>query len=210
MNRIRVKICGITNEDDAVAAGRAGVDAVGLVFWSRSPRAVDVESACRIVSVLPPLTSAIGLFLDPTAEEVATVLAQVRLHALQFHGLETAQDCQKMSAGRPFIKAISAATLKLGSAAAAYPEASALLVDAHAAGEAGGTGHSFDWSLLAAAGNAPWILAGGLTANNVAEAVARSGVTAVDVSSGVESAPGKKDAAAMQAFVQAAQRGVRR
>lgn len=198
----RIKICGITNEGDALAAVAAGADAIGLVFYPPSPRAVSVDEAVRILSVLPPFVSSVGLFLDPEVAAVDEVLNVVPLSMLQFHGRESAAFCHSFK--RPYLKALGLAGNRPLNADD-YVDAAALLFDSHAPGEAGGTGKTFDWQRLPRT-QRPVILAGGLTPQNVGEAVRQVRPYAVDVSSGVELAPGRKDPSLMKAFVEEVQR----
>ena len=195
--RTRVKICGITRPEDGREAAALGADAIGLVFVERSPRRVDVDPARAICAALPPLTTSVGLFMNAEPAFVRSVLEAVPLNWLQFHGDESADYCR--SFGRPYIKA-----LPMGSPDsvdyADWPDASALLLDAHAAGGMGGSGQRLDWSALTPP-ERPWILAGGLSPDNVAEAVRALKPTAVDVSSGVESAPGIKSGNLMNQFL---------
>lgn len=195
--RTRVKICGITRPDDGREAAELGADAIGLVFVERSPRNVDLETARAICRALPPLTASVGLFMNAGAEFVRTVIEQVPLNWLQFHGDEPAAFCR--SFGRPYIKA-----LPMGSPDsvdyAGWPDASALLLDAHAAGGMGGSGQRLDWSRLTPP-DRPWILAGGLAPDNVAEAMRALRPPALDVSSGVESAPGIKSGNLIDQFM---------
>jgi len=204
--RTRVKICGITRREDAVAAVRAGADAVGFVFVAGSPRAIDVTSARRIAAVLPAFVTPVGLFLDAPDDEVRAAIGDWPELVPQFHGNESAADCERH--GRRYLKAIGvgeAGMLPEEGALAPFTGAGGFLFDSHAPGEQGGTGRTFDWSALAARppGTRPLILAGGLHPDNVAEAVRRVAPWAVDVSSGVESAKGIKDHGAMRAFVAA-------
>ncbi len=200
--RTRIKICGITSLEDAHAAVHAGADAIGLVFHDASPRHVAVETAHAIAWALPPFVTVVGLFVDAPAERIAAVLDAVPLGLIQFHGAETADDCRRY--GRPYIKAIPMrADVDLAHAAAAYPDAAALLVDSHHAAMAGGSGETFDWTRLPASLGRPLVLAGGLTPGNVAQAVAMVRPYAVDVSSGVEKRRGVKDTDKMAAFVRA-------
>ena len=202
----RIKVCGLTRVEDVQAAVAAGVDAIGLVFFSGSKRAVDVAQAQAVVRTLPPLVSAVGLFVNADAAEVAAVLQQVPLDVLQFHGDETAAFCRQFA--RPYIKAVRvAAAADIDAAARDFTDARALLLDAAVPGQYGGTGQRFDWQLLPAQMPMPWLLAGGLDADNVAQAIAQSRAVAVDVSGGVESAPGIKDVAKMAAFIRQARGG---
>ncbi|MCP2039726.1 phosphoribosylanthranilate isomerase [Neisseria sp. HSC-16F19] len=199
---VRSKICGITRPEDAVAAARLGADAIGLVFYAGSKRHVDIPTAQIIVAALPPLVSVVGLFVNATAAEVQTVLTQVPLDVLQFHGDEDDDFCRQFA--RPYLKAVRVQSADdIQAACTRFPGARALLFDAYHPQAYGGTGHSFDWTLLPSALPKPWVLAGGLTPDNVAQAIAVSGAAAVDVSGGVESAPGIKDAGKMAAFLQA-------
>lgn len=195
----RVKICGITRIEDALAAAEAGADAIGLMFVATSPRHVDLAQAVKIRRALPPFVAAVAVFLDASRERVREVVQALRPDLLQFHGNESEDYCT--ASGLPFIKTVP----MLGDAAArmldAYPRASALLLDSHARGESGGTGRTFDWGRLPAALRQPMILAGGLKPANVAEAVRVARPYAVDVSSGVESAPGIKDSKLIRDFM---------
>lgn len=202
MNRVRIKICGITRVEDALAAAAAGADAVGLVFFAGSKRCVDAARAREIVAALPPFVSAVGLFVNAGADEVRRVLDIVPLDLLQFHGDEDAAYCRRF--GRPYLKAVRVRSADdIRRAQAAYPDVRALLLDAYVEGEYGGTGRSFDWSLLPQDLGQNWVLAGGLTPQNVAAALAASRAPAVDVSGGVEAAAGIKDAAKIVAFAAA-------
>lgn len=198
--RTRVKFCGITRPEDAVAAASAGVDAIGLVFHPASPRAVTPEQARRIVQALPPLITVVGLFVDPQRERVETVLDMLRIDLLQFHGDECPADCD--SFGVPYIKAVRMQPgLDVAAFAKAYPQARALLLDTYRAGIAGGTGETFDWSQVPASIGRPLILAGGLTPANVGEAIRAVRPYAVDVSGGIEAAKGIKHPGKMDAFM---------
>ncbi len=199
--RTRIKICGITRPEDGRLAAELGADAIGLVFVERSPRHVDAGAARAICDALPALTGTVGLFMNATPEQVREVLDRVPLNWLQFHGDENAAYCRQF--GRPYIKA-----LPMASPGAvdydAFPDASALLLDAHAAGGMGGSGRRLEWATLTPP-DGPWMLAGGLGPDNVADAVRALRPPAVDVSSGVESAPGIKSGNLMDQFM----RGVR-
>lgn len=200
---VRVKICGITRTEDALAAARLGVDAIGLVFWPGSSRHVTVEQAAGICRVLPPFVNRVGLFMNAEAGEVREVLDQVALDWLQFHGQEEQAFCQQF--GRPWIKALAMGG-EQPDRPEDYPQADALLLDAHAPGQAGGSGQTFDWARIPALGR-PWILAGGLTPDNVAAACMQLRPDAVDVSSGVEVSPGMKSDKLMGRFIKAARHG---
>jgi len=195
----RVKICGITRIEDALAAAAAGADAIGLVF-AESPRRVTGGQAQAIVAALPPFIKVVGLFVDAPAEHVRAVLNEVSLDLLQFHGREQAADCRQF--GRPYLKAIHIKEGEdAGPMARRYPDAAALLFDTHRPDVAGGSGVTFDWSRLPDRLDRPVILAGGLTPENVTEAVRAVRPYAVDVSSGVERSKGIKDAEKIAAFV---------
>lgn len=201
--RCRVKICGITSIADAQIVSAAGVDAIGLVFYRKSKRNLEIAQAADICRALPPFVTSVGLFLDAEADFVREVLAAVPLDVLQFHGSETPEYCCQFS--RPYMKAVGMKGLVeyggFHAYADRYPDAQGFLVDSHAPGAAGGTGETFDWTQVPQDYSKPVILAGGLTPVNVAEAIRTSQVYAVDVSSGVESAPGIKDADKVAAFL---------
>lgn len=203
MIRIRVKICGITRPDDGLAAAEAGADAVGLVFYRDSSRAISIAQARAIDCELPPFVARVALFLDASAAEVDRVIDAVQPDALQFHGHETPDFCRGF--GRPYMKAVPMGDddIDLVQWAADYHDARALLLDGHRAGQAGGSGHRFDWHNEQAMPRHPIVIAGGLDTSNVAAAITRFRPYAVDVSSGVESAPGIKDRDRMSAFVAA-------
>ena len=203
--RTRVKICGITRPEDGCRAAELGVDAIGLVFVAASPRAVTVARAAEIIALLPPFVARVGLFVDAETAEVAAVLQQLSLDVLQFHGEEPAGYCGQF--GLPYLKAISVRPDRdLKSAMAQYPDAAGLLLDAYHPAVAGGSGECFDWQFVPTHRPRPIILAGGLHPGNVADAVRQVRPFAVDVSSGVESAKGVKDAIKMAEFIQGVQR----
>jgi phosphoribosylanthranilate isomerase len=196
----RIKICGITREQDLLAAVAAGADALGFVFYDKSPRNISEQRAAELMRAVPPFVTSVGLFVDPTAEMVREVLAQVPLDVLQFHGDESPQFCAQF--GRPYLKAIRVRPgVDLVECAARYAAAQGLLLDAYVQGVQGGTGKSFDWGLIPRELPLPVILSGGLHAGNVAEAVRTVRPYAVDVSSGVEAEKGIKDAAKVAAFI---------
>jgi len=198
--RTRVKICGITRVEDALAAIELGADAIGLVFYESSPRHVQLHQAAKIVAALPPFVSVVGLFVDATAEQIREVLTHVRLDVLQFHGDESAEFCRQFNT--PYLKAVRVRPeTNLVQYATDYADARALLLDAFAEGIPGGTGHSFDWSLIPKGLTRPIILAGGLNAGNVTEAIRQVRPYAVDVSGGVEREKGIKDADKIAAFI---------
>ncbi len=194
----------MTSVHDAVRASELGVDAIGLVFASESPRCVAVERAIEICRALPPFVSRVGLFMNQPASRIEEVLARVPLDWLQFHGSEAAAFCAGF--GRPWIRAIAMGGAKWADELAQFSTADALLVDSHAPGGQGGSGQTFDWSCLPEM-QRPWILAGGLNPDNVAEACRRLVPSAVDVSSGVESRPGVKDDKLMKMFIEAVRNG---
>jgi phosphoribosylanthranilate isomerase len=203
--RTRIKICGITRVEDALSAARLGADAIGLVFYPASPRAVDVRQARAIVAALPPFVSVVGLFVDAGRDAVEQVVSRVGVDLLQFHGNETAADCEGF--GKPYLKAVRMRDgLDPVEAAQRYPDAAGLLLDSYVPGTPGGTGRTFDWSAIPADLPLPLVLAGGLTVDNVASAVTQVQPFAVDVSGGVEAAKGIKDAKKMAAFIANVQR----
>lgn len=203
MTAVRVKICGITRIEDALAAAAAGADAIGLVFYAKSPRAVDIEQARAILAALPPFVTSVGLFVDAERSELERILASVPLDLLQFHGDESVQQCEAF--GRPYIKALRVkAGDDIAAQVARYTSAQGILLDAYVEGVPGGTGEAFDWSLIPQTLSKPLILAGGLRPDNVAEAVSRVRPYAVDVSGGVEASKGVKDVGKVDAFIRAA------
>ncbi|MEO6064310.1 MAG: phosphoribosylanthranilate isomerase [Lysobacterales bacterium] len=209
MRRTRIKFCGMTRAEDVELACALGVDALGFIFAPRSSRVLGIEQARVLVAAAPPRVTRVGLFLDAPSVAVRAVLDRVALEYLQFHGDESADFCEQF--GRPYLKAVAMgdATEPMDTVAA-HPNASGFVFDAHARGGSGGGGVPFDWSRLpppATAGSKPVsILAGGLSAENVFEAVKQVRPWAVDVVSGIESAPGHKDAARMRAFINEVER----
>lgn len=197
---VRVKICGITRAQDLHAACEAGADALGFVFYAKSPRRVSVAEAATLVRELPPFVQSVGLFVDADPAFVEAVLETVPLDLLQFHGDETPADCARY--GRPWIKAVRVnQDTDLLKCAADFDAARGLLLDAFVPGVPGGTGERFDWGLIPANLPKPVILSGGLTPDNVAEAVRAVRPWAVDVSSGVEVSKGIKDAHKIARFI---------
>ncbi len=197
---LRVKICGITRLQDVHAACAAGADALGFVFYEKSPRNVSIETAAALLRALPPFVQSVGLFVDAEPAFIAAVLKAVPLDLLQFHGDETPADCERH--GRPYIKAIRVnQDTDLLKYAADFGSARGLLLDAWVAGVAGGTGERFDWDLIPAELPGSIILSGGLTPDNVATAVQQVRPWAVDVSSGVEVSKGIKDAQKLAQFI---------
>ncbi|GLK88415.1 phosphoribosylanthranilate isomerase [Pseudomonas turukhanskensis] len=200
MSVVRSKICGITRLEDALVAVEAGADAIGFVFYAKSPRAVTAEQARAIIAALPPFVTTVGLFVDMPRAELTALLQQLPLDLLQFHGDETAADCAGY--GRPYIKALRVqAGDDVAAMIALYPEASGILLDTFVAGVPGGTGEAFDWSLVPMQPAKPIILAGGLTAQTVGAAIAQVQPYAVDVSGGVEQSKGIKSAEKVRAFI---------
>jgi len=196
----RIKICGITRVEDVLAAAHGGADAIGLVFYDKSPRNVERKQAALLSAAIPPFVTLVGLFVNASAENVRETLRQVPLDVLQFHGEEEPDFCRQF--GRPYLKALRVKNgLNLVQCAARYQDAQGLLLDAYIEGTHGGTGIAFDWSLIPQGLPLPVVLSGGLHAGNVADAIMQVRPWAVDVSSGVESAKGIKDAAKIAAFI---------
>lgn len=199
--RTRVKICGITRIEDALHCAMAGADALGLVFYAASPRAVGIDQAAAIVNSLPAFITTVGLFVDAEKQQVDAVLNEVKLDCLQFHGNETAAYCEQFD--RPYIKAIRMAEdTDVAALAREYKSARALLLDTYVAHVPGGTGQTFNWTRVPEDCEKQIILAGGLTPDNVAEAILVARPYAVDVSGGVEQAKGIKDAIKIEKFIQ--------
>jgi phosphoribosylanthranilate isomerase len=202
---VKVKICGITNLDDAVAAVDAGADALGFMFYAPSPRCVTGVRTAEIIRALPPLIAKVGVFVNPTAKEVRLAVAECGLDTLQFHGEEPPEFCRQFN-----LKVIKA--FRIRDAASLKPtraySTEAWLLDSFVEGQLGGTGARFNWDLAAEISREGQriLLAGGLTPDNVAKAVRQVRPYAVDVSSGVESAPGQKDAGKVRAFIEAAKK----
>ncbi|MGH8710659.1 MAG: phosphoribosylanthranilate isomerase [Burkholderiales bacterium] len=199
----RIKICGITRGQDAVVAAELGAHAVGLMFYEDSPRFVSLDKAREVIEVLPPFITRVGVFVNPEDQQVHAILDELSLDLLQFHGDEPPQFCAQF--GLPYIKAVRVKKGKdLLQYASRYRDAKGLLLDAHYERSYGGTGEAFDWSLIPDNLPLPIILSGGLNAANVARAIRQVRPWAVDVSSGVESAKGIKDAAKIAAFIKEA------
>lgn len=200
LKTVRVKICGITRLDDALAAIDAGADALGFVFYAPSPRAVSPAQAAEIIRQLPPFITTTALFVNETAEQVSRVIAETGIDLLQFHGDETAQFCGQF--GRPYFKALRMAPdIDVAEQVSQYPDARGILLDAYRAGVPGGTGEVFDWGRIPENLDTPLILAGGLDHTNVAQAVAQVKPYAVDVSGGVEQSRGVKDKSKITLFM---------
>ena len=199
--RVRVKICGITRVEDALTAVRNGADAIGLVFYAPSPRNVTIAQAQEIANKIPAFVSVVALFVNAEATFINEVISQVKIDLLQFHGDEAPEECAQYRL--PFIKAIRVKLdTNLVQSSIDFSAAKALLLDTYTEGIAGGTGHVFDWDLIPKKLTKPVILAGGLTSDNVAQAIAQVSPYAVDVSGGVELSKGVKDAAKIAAFMQ--------
>lgn len=196
----RIKICGITRVEDALAAAQAGADAIGLVFHAASPRAVSVEQARVIAQAMPPFVTVVGLFVDAPEADIRAVLDQVPLDLLQFHGDEPDSFCQRFA--RPYLKAVRVRPGDdLNALAANWPGASGILLDSYKPGVPGGTGETFDWSMIPSQRSWMLVLAGGLQADNVRQAIDMTAPWAVDVSGGVEAAKGIKDVDKINAFI---------
>lgn len=200
--RVRIKFCGMTRIEDVRIAATLGVDAIGIVLTRHSPRFIGLQAATRLRAAVPPFVACVALFMNDTPEWIAQALAALQPDLLQFHGEESAAACACYD--RPYLKAVA-----MGGGAdptaivSAHPRAAGFVLDGHAAGEAGGSGRRFDWSQLPSSEPRHWILAGGLNSDNVGAAIRAARPWAVDVSSGIESAVGVKDAQAMRRFVQA-------
>jgi phosphoribosylanthranilate isomerase len=197
---MRIKICGITSVEDGLCAARLGADAIGLVFYSKSPRYVKTSQARDIAYAVGPFTTLVGLFVDESEATIASILEQVPLQLLQFHGNESAAYCQQFA--RPYVKAIRMQEgLDVKAAINQHPKATGILLDAYRPGVPGGTGEVFDWQRFPKNCEKPMILAGGLRPENIAQAIAETQPYAVDVSGGVEKGPGIKDSEKITAFI---------
>lgn len=204
--RTRVKICGFTNVEDAVFAAKAGVDAIGLVFFPQSPRNVGIEKAIAIVNALPAFVSVVALFVNEQESTIRNIVEKVPVDCLQFHGDEEPEACVKY--GKRYIKAVRMRKeTDVAELARKYSDADGLLLDAYHPGINGGTGDRFDWDLVPAQCDTPIILAGGLDAMNVKQAIEQTSPYAVDVSSGVETGKGIKDNNKIAAFISAVYQG---
>lgn len=202
MSVVRSKICGITRIEDALIAAEAGADAIGLVFYAKSPRAVSVQQAQAIIAALPPFVTSVGLFVNAGRDELNAILEVVPLDLLQFHGDEAPGFCDGFN--RPYIKALRVRSGEdVAARIEAYGQASGILLDTYVPGVPGGTGLAFDWALVPQDLSVPIILAGGLTSENVRNAIEQVRPYAVDVSGGVEAGKGIKDAGKVRAFVRA-------
>jgi phosphoribosylanthranilate isomerase len=200
---VKIKICGFTQAQNARDASLLGIDAIGLVFYDKSPRYVEIERALEIVQALPPFINRVGLFVNADSYYIDEVLCEVPLDTLQFHGDETPQECQQY--GLPFMKALRVnEQTNIPKLAQDYHQANGLLLDTYNSTTYGGTGESFDWSLAKIELDLPIILAGGLNPETVGKAIQQVNPYAVDVSSGVESSKGIKDIQKIQQFIQQA------
>ncbi len=204
----RIKLCGITCREDALLAAEAGADAIGLVFHQDSSRALDPIGAEAVVRAAGPFVTSVALFVNPTIELVEEVLARVQPHLLQFHGDENGAFCRRFR--HPYLKAVRVRPeTDIEAAVADFADAAGIVFDTWSRAAYGGTGESFDWHKLAGFAGAPLILAGGLDPDNVGTAVAQMAPYGVDVSSGIESAPGRKDPALVRRFIEAVRAGER-
>ncbi len=204
--RTRIKICGFTQKEDAVFAAQLGVDAIGLVFYSASPRHVSIGQAVEIVSAMPAFVSVVALFVNEHESNIRDVLANVRVDCLQFHGDESPEACRRYN--KRYIKAIRMREdTDINDLSKHYCDADGLLLDAYHPGVQGGTGSCFDWGLVPTQQQLPIILAGGLDVDNAQTAIEQVRPFALDVSSGVEISKGLKDKDKMKAFVNAVYQG---
>ncbi|MBX2807091.1 MAG: phosphoribosylanthranilate isomerase [Cellvibrionaceae bacterium] len=202
MYKTRIKICGITSVADGLMVASRGADALGLVFYKPSPRCVTVDLAADIARAVGPFVSLVGLFVNASADHIRSVLAQVPLHLLQFHGDETPAFCEQFQ--RPYIKAIRMREqVDVLATCRAYASASGILLDSYRQGVPGGTGESFDWARVPREMPVPLILAGGLNAANITQAITQCRPYAVDTSGGVESSPGHKHDESVHQFITA-------
>ena len=205
MKRTRIKICGIKEARHGLIAAEAGADAIGLVFYRDSPRYVTPGTAANIAAVLPPYVTTVGLFVNANDRKIRQTLEEVHLDLLQFHGSEEPDFCAQFDV--PYVRAVPMGEgVDLLEYAGRFATARALLLDAHAPGEPGGTGRTFDWAAIPRDLPMPLILSGGLTPENVGRAVREVKPWAVDVSSGVESGRGSKDPQKIVEFIRSVQR----
>jgi phosphoribosylanthranilate isomerase len=200
---MRVKICGITSVDDALIAVNAGADAIGLVFYEPSPRCVDIEQAEAISRAVGPFVTVVALFVNASRSVIENILKRVPIHVMQFHGDEPAEFCEQFS--RPYFKALRMhEDLDVEATIGLFNNASGILLDAYTPGVPGGTGETFDWQRVPKGSDRAIILAGGLNPENIRRAVTETNIYGVDVSGGVERAPGIKDAQKIESFIRAA------
>ncbi|HIG07999.1 MAG: phosphoribosylanthranilate isomerase [Methylococcales bacterium] len=207
--RTRIKVCGFTDPENAVAAASEGIDAIGLVFYPPSPRHVTLEQAQKIVAAVPAFVTTVGLFVDASQGAIEEVLSQVPIDLIQFHGDETATFCRSL--GRPFVKAVRMRPeTDLMQIAEDFYDASALLLDTYHPDLKGGTGHHFDWNLIPENFPIPIVLAGGIGVENAQQAIGQAQPYALDVSSGVERYKGMKDITKIVALITEVELGDRR
>lgn len=198
---MKIKVCGFTQAENARNAAHLGIDAIGLVFYDKSPRYVERQSALEIINALPPFVNRVGLFVNATADFIDKILCKVALDTLQFHGEESPAECGQYA--MPFIKALRVnQDTNLVKMADDYHQSCGLLLDTFKQNTYGGTGEAFDWRLTKVDIDLPIILAGGLNPNTVANGIKQVRPYGVDVSSGVESEPGIKDIAKIKQFIQ--------
>ncbi len=196
---MRIKICGLTRQQDVQDAVAAGADALGFVLYAPSPRAVTAQQAAQLLQSVPAFVTSVALFVNESAEEIKRVLSICPFDLLQFHGDESADFCRQFN--RPYMKAIRVRSASdIEDAVQQYPDTKALLLDAYVENLPGGTGQAFDWRLIPQL-SVPWVLAGGLKANNVAAAINQVQPFAVDISGGVEASKGIKDRQKIQEFI---------
>ena len=201
MGRVRIKFCGITNLQDAIESERLGVDALGFVFYKPSPRYIDPLVAAQIIKKLSPFVSTVGLFVNATQQEVSEISELTKIDVVQYHGDESPDYCE--SSSKPWIKALRVGGGEdLVKEVCRFRNAKAILFDSYDGERYGGTGALFDWSLLPKKVACPTILAGGLNAKNVVEAIRRVEPFCLDVSGGIEASKGIKDRVKMEDFVE--------
>jgi|TARA_B110001454_G_scaffold40150_2_gene39443 phosphoribosylanthranilate isomerase len=199
VNKVRIKICGLTRDEDVHNAVVEGADALGFVLYAPSPRAVSAEQAAQLIKKVPAFVTTVALFVDESAEEVRRALSICPFDLLQFHGDESPEFCRQFN--RPYMKAIRVRSADdIHSAVQQYPDAKALLLDAYVENLPGGTGQAFDWRLIPQL-SVPWVLAGGLNSTNVADAINQVAPFAVDISGGIEASKGIKDRKKIQEFI---------
>jgi len=204
-HRVKIKICGMTSLEDTLLAVKGGADAVGFIFYKKSPRAVSVKTVKSIVSALPPFIETVGVFVNESADRINRIADSCNLSAVQLHGNESPAFCKKIR--RKVIKAVRVKGKESFDGLSSF-KVSAILLDAHSEEQQGGTGETFDWRLVGQGKKyGPVILAGGLDPKNVAHAIQKVKPYAVDVCSGVERMPGKKDPVRLKAFIKAVKDG---
>jgi phosphoribosylanthranilate isomerase len=199
VSKVRIKICGLTRDQDVHNAVVEGADALGFVLYAPSPRAVSAEQAAQLIQKVPAFVTTVALFVNEGADEIQRALKLCPFDLLQFHGDESPDFCRQFN--RPYMKAIRVRSAEdIHSAVQQYPDAKALLLDAYVENLPGGTGQAFDWRLIPQL-SIPWVLAGGLNANNVADAINQVQPFAVDISGGVEASKGIKDKQKIKDFI---------